>query len=200
MARAVYRRYRREFGWSMVAYVVVMLLVFPLTRDVTSPTLKWMLALLPMVPIGFAVRAMVRLVLGSDELEQRQHLVGLAVAVVVVGMLSLLGGFLHAAGVIHLSGDVLLWVFPALAACYDFTRQWTLAGFGMVDESEHCARKPWILAVAGGALVLIAVTTWNNTSAYAAGMMLGTGGTLLLGAAFHALVLRCARRHAEHES
>ncbi|NII12161.1 hypothetical protein [Oleiagrimonas sp. C23AA] len=197
MARAVYRRYRREFGWSMAAYVAVMLLAFPLTREVTSPTLKWMLALLPMVPIGFAVRAMVRLVLGSDELEQRQHLVGLAVAVVVVGMLSLLGGFLDAAGVIHLSGDVLLWVFPALAASYGFTRQWKLAGFGMVDESEQCARKPWVLVGIGAVLLITAALAWGHTSDYILGLLLGMGGTMLLGAAFHALVLRRARRHAE---
>ena len=105
--RSIHQRYQREFWPAMLAYVAIMFLLWPLLPKVHNELLKIGLALLPVVPVLFVTRAMVRLVLGSDELEQRIHLIGLAVSVTVVGILSLAGGFLAAAGVVRLDGATL---------------------------------------------------------------------------------------------
>lgn len=81
-------------------------------------------------PVLFVVRAKVRLVLGSDELEQRIHLIGLAVATTVVSTLSLVGGFLAAADVIQLDGTILIWVWPTLMLVYAAGRGWASRRYG----------------------------------------------------------------------
>lgn len=199
MVRTVHRRYRREFGVAMMAYIAAVVLVFPLAREVRVDALKWLLALVPMVPVVLAVRASVRLVLGSDELEQRQHLVGLAVAVVVVGLLSMLAGLLVAAGAIDLRGTALLWVFPALAAAYGLTRQWMLAGFGVSDEWGGGAARSWLLLLAAAGFFSVAAWLRAQVDAYTRSIMIGMGVAMLLVFIFQRLVRHRARRHAGAE-
>ena len=112
--RPVHQRYQREFWPAMTAYVLIMLLLWPLLPRVHSELLKVVLAVLPVLPVLFVVRAMVRMVLGGDELEQRIHLIGLAIAATAVSSLSLIGGFLAAAGVVRLDGSILIGVWPKL--------------------------------------------------------------------------------------
>ncbi len=96
--RSIHQRYMREFWPAMAAYVVIMFLLWPLLPRVHSELLKIALALLPVVPVLFVIRAMqCGSCSGSDELEQRVHLIGLAVSATVVSTLSLAGGFLAAA-------------------------------------------------------------------------------------------------------
>jgi len=102
--RPIHQRYQREFWPAMAAYVAIMFLLWPLLPRVHNELLKIALALLPVLPVLFVVRSMVRLVLGSDELEQRIHLIGLAVSATVVSTLTLAGGFL--AGVADPGGGV----------------------------------------------------------------------------------------------
>ena len=131
MSRSVHKRYQREFWPAMAAYVAIMFLLWPLLpRLHDNALLKIALALLPVVPVLFVVRAMVRLVLGSDELEQRTHLIGLAIAATVVSTLSLAGGFLAAAGVIRLDGAVLIYVWPVLVVVYAAGRAWASRRYG----------------------------------------------------------------------
>lgn len=122
--RAGERRYMREFVPAITAYTLLVLLSWPLLRHTQSLALRALLGVLPVLPIAFIVRAIVRYVIASDELEQRVQLVALAVAAGVVGMLSITAGFLAAAGVLHLDGSVLLWVLPVLLWVYALTRIW----------------------------------------------------------------------------
>lgn len=120
--RAIEKRYLREFLPAMTAYVVVMLTVWPLLRTTDDRMLRTLIALAPVVPVLFVVRAILRQILGADEMMQRLHLEALAISAGVVGLASLIGGFLAAAKVIELDGTILIWVFPALAATFGVVR------------------------------------------------------------------------------
>ncbi len=120
--RNVEKRYMREFLPAMAAYTVVMLTVWPLVRTTDDRMLRALIALAPVIPILFAVRAIIRNILGSDEMMQRLHLEALAIAAGIVGVVSILVGFLVAAKVIDLDGSILLWVFPALAGTFGLAR------------------------------------------------------------------------------
>jgi hypothetical protein len=61
---------------------------------------------------------MERRIRDSDELEQRMHLIALGVATIVIGALSLIGGFLAAAHVLDMDGSILIWVFPVMLTSY----------------------------------------------------------------------------------
>ena len=124
--RTVERRYMREMTLPLTAYMMIVVIVMPLIQHDHGVALRVVLALLPVVPIAFIVRAIVRYVMGSDELEQRTHLQALAVSAGVVGMVSITAGFLATAGVLKLDGRVLLWVFPALMVVYGLTRAWVV--------------------------------------------------------------------------
>ncbi|MBB6188270.1 hypothetical protein [Rhodanobacter sp. MP7CTX1] len=128
--RPLHQRYQREFWPAMAAYVAVMFLLWPLLPRVHDGWLKIALALLPVVPVVFVVRAMLRLARGGDELEQRIHLIGLAIAATVVSTLSLVGGFLAAANIIKLDGSILIWVWPTLVVVYAAGRSWASRRYG----------------------------------------------------------------------
>jgi hypothetical protein len=178
--RSLHQRYMREFWPAMAAYVAVMFLLWPLLPRVNNEWLKIALALLPVVPVLFVVRAMVRLVLGSDELEQRIHLIGLAVAATVVSTLSLAGGFLTAANIIKLDGSILLWIWPALVVLYSAGRSWASRRYGG-DGNVICNDGfAWHWRLLLLALVLAAVA-WlgrNQLVAYQLGMLCGMSAAL----------------------
>lgn len=192
MTRSIHQRYLREFLPAMAIYLAVMALLWPLVPAVHQPQWKAALALTPMLPVVFVVRAMVRLVLGSDELEQRIHLVGLAVSTGLVGTVSLAMGFLAAAHVVSLDGTALLWVFPALAGTYGLARGWAGRRFGgafLCGGEEGDLSLRWLSRFAL-ALVAVALVAHGWIGNYGAGLLAGTGcGMLLVG-----LVSALARR------
>ena len=128
--RAAEKRYLREFLPAMGAYTLVMLTVWPLARTTDDHMLRALIALAPVVPILFAVRAIIRHILGADEMMQRLHLEALAISAGIIGVVSLTAGFLAAAKVIELHGSILLWVFPALAATFGVVRMVAARRFG----------------------------------------------------------------------
>ncbi|WP_266159224.1 hypothetical protein [Dyella silvatica] len=123
--RQVDKRYRREFTAAMTAYVLTMLFVWPLQKQTDQTWVVALIALLPMLPLSLLIRAMVRLVLGSDELQRRLHLEALAIASGVIGLLSMALGFQIAAKVITLDGTILFMVYPGLCFVYGLARCWT---------------------------------------------------------------------------
>ena len=116
------RRYRRELQTAMGAYVIVMLTVWPLVRTTDSRALRVLICAAPLLPLALTLRAILRHVRDSDELQRRLHLEALAISALVVSFASMSAGFLVAARVITLDGTVLLWVFPALAALFGVLR------------------------------------------------------------------------------
>ena len=118
MQRYTKKSYRRHMWALMMLYVALMLLVWPHARGATSLPLKIALALVPTLPVLAVIGLMAKLVMHSDELEQRLYLSALSVATGVVATASMIGGFLCSAGVFRLEGDILIWVFPALCMTY----------------------------------------------------------------------------------
>jgi hypothetical protein len=121
--RAEARRYAREFFPAMLAYVLILLLVWPLVDQVHGTAARVAIALLPVLPVAFLVRAMVRLILASDELERRLQLEAISIASLSVGLLTFSAGFLQAAGLLHLKAGLML-VLPALFAAYGLAMWW----------------------------------------------------------------------------
>jgi hypothetical protein len=148
MSRLSEKQYTSRVLVAMVFYTGFMLLAWPLVRTTTSVPLKVCLALAPVVPMLYVIGLMFRRIRESDELEQRMHLVGLGVATALVGALSLIGGFLSAAGLLKLDGSVLIWVFPITVICYGFTRWWVSRRYGAeaaCDDDAAVPRYIWFL-------------------------------------------------------
>ena len=134
--RNVNRRYLREFLPAMVVYVIIMLVAWPRVKSLPGGFERGLGALLPMVPLLFAVRAIVRRILSGDELELRVHLIAASVAACVVGVASMTAGFLAAARVIDLDGGVLTLVFPALVVVWGLALAWAGRRHGMSGAGE----------------------------------------------------------------
>jgi hypothetical protein len=130
MARYSRTRYRIDVAVLMAFYVALMLLEWPHVRTVQGLGWKIALALMPVLPVAGTIWLMAARVMRSDELEQRVHMIALSLATGVVGVLSLVGGFLAAAGVVALGGDVLIWVYPALCLTYGIAHATLLRRYG----------------------------------------------------------------------
>jgi hypothetical protein len=122
MARVSKGRYNLQVLAIMAVYVVLMLFEWPLVGRTEGLALRTLLALLPTLPVVAVIVLAARMVMRGDELEQRMHLVALSVAVGVVSVASIVGGFLAIAKVWTVGGDVLFWVFPVLCVVYGITR------------------------------------------------------------------------------
>ena len=82
-----------------------------------------LVALLPVPPIAFALRAIVRYIRDSDEMQQRIELEAVCIATALVSLLYLAGGFLQTAKVIDLpAGAVLIWLFPLVCLTYGLAK------------------------------------------------------------------------------
>lgn len=117
------RRYLREFFPAMLAYLVLVFAFKPLLGLVDATALRIVIALLPVLPIVFVVRAMVRKLLDGDELERRMQLEAVTIASISVGLLSFAAGFLGMAGVFEVQHAVLM-VLPALFLAYGAALWW----------------------------------------------------------------------------
>jgi hypothetical protein len=200
--RQLHRRYQREFWPAMAAYVAIMLLLWPLLPQVHNALLKLTMALLPVLPVLLVVRAMVRLVLGSDELEQRIHLIGLAVAATAISTLSLTGGFLAAAGIIKLDGTILIWVWPTLVVMYAIGRSWASRRYGGAADvlCDNGLALRWQLLFAALVIAAVAGLGRHQLSDYQFGMLCGVSGALGLGALLRTIQHWRKRRRGEHEA
>ena len=197
--RSIHQRYQREFWPAMAAYIAIMFLLWPLLPRVHDHALlEIALALLPVLPVLFVVRAMVRLVLGSDELEQRIHLIGLAVAATVVSTLSLAGGFPAAAGVVKLDGAILIWIWPALVVVYAVGRGWASRRYGGGDVlCNDGVALYWRLLLVALVIAAIAGLGRHQLGDYQLGMLCGMSAGLAAWGLVLAIVKWRRGGHAE---
>ena len=116
----------RGCALASLAYLATTALSVWLLKDVIAdaPTsLRALVSLLPLVPIAYAIREVLRLVRANDELQRRIDLEALAIAALVVGLVCLSLGFLVSAQVFEIKGGtVLVWMFPALSITYLLAR------------------------------------------------------------------------------
>ena len=120
---ALRRRYLREFTPAMAAYVVLLFVSVGLLKRVEEPVLRAIVALLPVPPVGFVVRALMRYIRDADELQRQIELESMSLATALVSMLYLAGGFLQMAKVIDVpAGPAMFWVFPLVCLAYGLVK------------------------------------------------------------------------------
>ena len=116
---ALRRRYLREFLPPMAAYVVAVLVSVSWLRHLETPALRALVALLPVPAIALAMRAIVRHIRDTDELQRRIELEAVSIATALVSLAYLSAGFLQGAKVIDIpSGVAMIWVFPLICLVY----------------------------------------------------------------------------------
>ena len=130
MSRYTEKQYRRQMFFVMAIYVALMLLEWPHVRSVSSLPWKIAMALAPVIPVIIVIWLMAKRLMHSDELEQRLHLMALSLATGMICALTLICGFLCAAGVFALDGDILIWVAPILSLIYGATHVWLRRRYG----------------------------------------------------------------------
>ena len=109
MSTQAVRTYVRDFSIAMTLYAVVLIGTVLLLPRLDGSPLRYLLVLLPVLPVLFGMRALLRYVEQMDELQRRIQLAGVAFAAAMVGMLTFAYGFLELAGFPHLSW---IWVLP----------------------------------------------------------------------------------------
>lgn len=176
MTRMNNRRYEQQVMLAMTAYMAVLFGANALVRATMGLPLKVVLALLPVLPVLYVIALMWRRIQDSDELEQRTHLVALGVATALVSAASLVGGFLSASGVLPLRGEVLIWVFPALMACYGTAYRLVARRYGVesVCAEEGSVWLPWYFAGTGVVILGLAGYLWMQHVTVSAWVLLAT--------------------------
>jgi len=142
MARDNRRSYDLRIMIAMAVYVVVFLSVWPHVRGASDTLVKVAYTLTPVPPLLYVLWVMAMRILRSDELQQRQHLIGLGVATLVVSIVSIVAGFLAAADLLSLdtTSIILVWIFPLLIIVYSIARGYAARRYGgnpLCDDDER---------------------------------------------------------------
>ena len=120
---ALRRRYTRELMLAMGAYVIVLFASVWLLKRIEEPALRALLALAPVPPIALALRAMVRYIRDTDEMQQRIELEAVCIATAFVCLLYMAGGFLQAAKVIDVpAAAAKIWLVPLVCFSYGLAK------------------------------------------------------------------------------
>jgi hypothetical protein len=114
----IIRRYVIEFGASMAAYVVVLVISVLLIESQPHAAWRIPVALAPLIPTGFALAAFLRYLHDADEMQQRLQLEAIGFSFGATGMLTFAYGFLQNVG------------FPALSWIYILPLMIALWGIG----------------------------------------------------------------------
>ena len=108
---------------AMLGYVVALSLSLWLLKSIEGGLLRAVVALLPVPPIALALRAMIRYVRDSDELQRRIELEAVSFATAGVSLAYMGGGFLQLAKVVDVpSGVAMIWVFPLVCLLYGIAK------------------------------------------------------------------------------
>jgi hypothetical protein len=116
MSKSVSKMYVKEFSLAMGAYVIAVIVSVTLIN--VSPNGAWWripLALLPVLPALFGLRAYMRFFSRIDELQRRIQSEALAFGFASAGILTFSYGFLENAGLPRLSW---IFVFPLMIAMW----------------------------------------------------------------------------------
>ena len=117
------KRYTREVMLAMAGYVVLLVLSVLLLKRVEDGLLRALIALLPVPPMMLVLRAMIRYIRDTDELQQRIELEAVSFATAFISLLYLTGGFLQSAKVIDVPSNVaMIWVFPLVCLSYGLAK------------------------------------------------------------------------------
>lgn len=112
----VTKRYFKEFGLSMGAYVITVIVSsLALTKNEFSKAVQVVIVLAPIIPIIFVIIAILRALRDSDELMQRIQLQAVVFSAITTGLITFTYGFLENIG---LPPFPTIWVFPIMLALW----------------------------------------------------------------------------------
>jgi hypothetical protein len=109
------KAYTVEFGSAMLAYVIVLPITMTLIVRYPDSSWRFAIALLPVIPLCFALAAMLRFYGRIDELARKIHLDAFAVAAGVTAIATFAYGMLQNVGLPPLN---LVWVLPFTVAVW----------------------------------------------------------------------------------
>ncbi|KAF1036032.1 MAG: hypothetical protein GAK35_04135 [Herbaspirillum frisingense] len=112
-----YKRYYKEMGGAMIAYVIVLILSLRYGLRLEHGLLQTLVYLAPMLPFLFAIWAVVRQIRRSDEFMRKISVEHLAITAGVTAGWTFTYGFLENAGFPKLS---MFTVWPVMGAVWCF--------------------------------------------------------------------------------
>ena len=123
-ATAASRRYLRAMWPAMVAYALLLFVSLRWIRSgIEAVPLRAAVAILPLLPMLFFVRASLRYLREVDELQRRIETESIGIASLLVALLYFAGGMLEKAEVIAMdAGMAMIWVFPMLCGIYGIAK------------------------------------------------------------------------------
>jgi type III secretory pathway component EscS len=92
------KRYAREFIVAMVAYVIVIIVSRLTLNNIGESSWRFLIALLPVIPVIFLIVGFMRYLSEIDELQQRIQLQAIGFAAGTTGLLTFAYGFLELVG------------------------------------------------------------------------------------------------------
>lgn len=112
--KQIMRRYGRELFLSSIAYAALLVTsIIVLQRFELSKFWQVIVTLLPAIPTAFVIIAIMRLLISSDELQQRIQLYAVSLSAALTGFITFSYGFLENIGFPKFSTFL---VFPMLVA------------------------------------------------------------------------------------
>ena len=123
-AQAAGRRYLRALWPALALYSVTLFAsIFLIRRGIESVPLRGLVAVLPVLPIGWMMLAALRYLREVDELQRRIETEAIGAASLLVSLLYFAGGMLEKAEVIRMdAGVAMIWVFPLLCGTYGIAK------------------------------------------------------------------------------
>ncbi|MDJ0754836.1 MAG: hypothetical protein QNJ45_15025 [Ardenticatenaceae bacterium] len=105
------KQYVVELGSSMVAYTIILFVAIYFLQPPGNELWRIPVALLPVIPLFFALRAVMRFITKMDELQQRIQFQSITFAAITTGFITFSWGMLENANIPPLP---LVWVFPIM--------------------------------------------------------------------------------------
>lgn len=124
------KRHFRSFFPAMVGYLLILPVVGLVQHELLPHWAFALVALLPVVPIGWVLVSIARYVRDSEELEQRIQLEAIALGCAATLLLTFVGGMLEMVDVLHLHMG-LFWVFPIMSVTYGVAGWWRRRSYGL---------------------------------------------------------------------
>ena len=123
-AQPASKRYLRSFWPIMIGYALTIFVSITLIkRGIESVPLRALVAVLPTLPLVLFLRAALRYLRETDELQRRIETEAIGAASLLVSVLYFAGGLLQNAKVIDIdSAAAMIWVFPLLCLTYGIAK------------------------------------------------------------------------------
>jgi hypothetical protein len=112
--KPVMSRYGKELAFASIAYAALLVAsIVTLQRYELSKTVQVIITLLPAIPTAFVIIAIMRMLVSSDELQQRIQLFAVSFSAALTGFITFSYGFLENVGFPKFSTFL---IFPMLVA------------------------------------------------------------------------------------